>query len=231
MSSYAEIDGQELIEENERLKASSEYQVAPQTEKIIHRIVRTEYFRDTIYHFSKRAYSIASKAAVIFLAIFVLFSTTMVASANFRSIIYRLIFTHEPRYTLIMIDSAADLEFVGNEVYTWDNAFAPTMMPPGYVVSDVITLTDVMLVTYTNDDGGYIDFWQNSSDADTAIQVDTELAQIVRNVLINDSEGLAVSKDGVNTVAWRVGNVILLLESNESLDMLITIAEGVILLR
>ena len=229
MSSYAEIEGQKLLEKNEHLKAS--HRDTSQIEKNIRRIVRKELLRSSARDFGKRFYSAASKVSIIFLAIFITFSFTMVASASFRSIIYRLVFTHEPRYTLIEIYNGPEFEFVGTEAYTWDNAFAPTVMPQGYTVSDVMVFMGSAIVTYTNDSGGYIYFIQNYGYAGGTLLVDTERAQVVQPVLINGSEGLAVSKDGVNSVVWRIGNVILHLESNENLDVLIEIARGVRLLQ
>jgi len=91
MSSYAEIDGQEALEENERLKESPLFKPVPESEKNIRRTVQREMLRNTVYHFGKGFYSVANKAAMLFLVVTILFSTTMLASANFRSAVYKLV--------------------------------------------------------------------------------------------------------------------------------------------
>ena len=108
-----------------------------------------------------------------------------------------LVFTYETKYTLVELDSRTALEFVDSEIYTWERAFAPTMIPQGYAVSDVANMTGFHLVLYTNDDDGYIEFFQSNSDSEGTIQIDTENAQLAQNVFINDSEGILTSKNGV----------------------------------
>ena len=230
MSSYAEIDGQELMEDNKRLKILPQFQITPKAESNIRRIAWGHMLRKSVHHFNKGFYAITNKVAMVFLVISMIFATTLMVSAEFRGAIYKLVFTYEKQYTLIELDSRTALAFVGSEVYTWNHAFAPTMMPKGYEVSDVVSLTDFSLVTYIND-GKYIDFYQSNSDSDTAIQVDTEDAQLARAVLINDSEGLLVSKDGTNTLVWRVGKTFLSLESDDDTETLISIAKGIKLLK
>lgn len=231
MSSYAEIHGEELLKENERLKKLPEFQVPSNIEAIIQRDLRKHDFRKSVNLVLRKSYKVANKVAMIFLMISVIFATTMVVSAEFRRAIYKLVFTYEKQYTLIQLDNATSLEFVGSEVYTWEHAFAPTMLPQGYKVVDAIILEDLCLVNYIKDDGRYLDFLQNSNVSETAIQIDTENAQLVQTILINDSEGILVSKDDVNTIIWRVGNVILRITSDEDTDTIISVARNVKLLK
>ena len=231
MSSYAEIDGQEALQENERLKKSPQFKSVSKAEKNIRRIVQREMLQNTVYHFGKSVYSVANKVALLFLAITIIFSTAMFVSASFRNAIYKLVFTYEKQYTLIELDSRTALKFVDSEIYTWEHAFAPTMMPQGYAVSDVASMTGFHLVLYTNDKGEYIEFFQSNSGSNGAIQIDTENAQLVQNVFINDSEGILTSKNGVNTLIWRIGNVFLRLESNADTETLISIAKSIKLLK
>jgi hypothetical protein len=227
LSSYAEIDGQESLQENERLKQTPQFSTTQEDKKRIRRAVERELGRKSFKKVTRRIYNVTSHVAVVFLAAAILFSSTMVASAEFRNAVYKMVFTHEQRYTLIELDSRTDLEFADSEVYTWEHAYAPTVMPAGYAVSDVLGTTLTHSVIYTNAEGGEIVFFQSDSKAQGTMQIDTENAQLVQNVLINDSEALLVNKNGRNTLVWRIGRSMLSLASGEDNETLMAIAKGI----
>ena len=227
LSSLAEIEGRELLAENERLKATPEYAVTPEDKKKIRRTVERELRRKSFKKVTGKVYRVTSHVAVVFLAVSILFSSTMIVSAEFRNAIYKMVFTTEPRYTLIELDSRTDMEFVDSEVYTWEHAFAPTVMPSGYSVEEVLETSITHNVIYTNPNGGKITFFQNSGKGKSTMQIDTENAQLVQNVFVNDSEALLVSKNGLQQLVWRVGGSMLHLASTESTDTLLAIAKGI----
>ena len=227
LSSLAEIEGRELLAENERLKATPQFKTTPEIEKRIRRTVEQGLRRKSFKKVMGGMYRATSHVAVIFMAVSILFSSTMIASAEFRGAVYKMVFTTEPRYTLIELDSRTEMEFVDSEVYTWEHAFAPTVMPSGYSVSEVLDSSAFHLVIYTHADGGEIKFFQSSSTAETTMQIDTENAQLIQNVFINDSEGLLVSKNELNQLVWRLGGSMLRLSSKENADTLLAIAKGI----
>jgi hypothetical protein len=227
LSSLAEIEGEELLIENEHLKQTPQYSTTQEDKNRIRRTVERELRRKSFKKVTGRVYRVTSHVAVVFLAVTMLFSSTMIASAEFRNAVYKMIFTAEPRYTLIELDSRTDMEFVGGEAYTWEHAFAPTVMPQGYSVSEVLETSITHNVIYKNADGGEIIFFQSDGKGQVSMQVDTENAQLVQNVFINDSEALLVSKNGLNQLVWRMGGSMLHLASNESTDTLIAIAKGI----
>jgi hypothetical protein len=227
LSSLAEIEGQELLDENERLKSLPQFEVTPDIQKGIHQTVQREFLRKSLHRASQGIYKVVNRVAVVFLAVTILFSSTMIASADFRDAIYKLMFTHAQRYTQIELDNRTDLEFVDSDIYTWDHAFAPTVMPQGYVVEDVLDSTLIHVVIYTHENGGEIKFLQNDGRGESTLRVDSEDAQLVQTVFINDSEGILVNKDGLNTLVWRIGDSILSLASNENNETLMDIAKGI----
>jgi hypothetical protein len=227
LSSLAEIEGAALLADNERLKAAPQFRTTQEDKKRIRRTVERELRRKSFKKVTRRIYNVTSHVAVVFMAAAILFSSTMVASAEFRNAVYKMVFTHEQRYTLIELDERTDLEFVDSEVYTWEHAYAPTVMPQGYTVSDVLGTTLTHSVIYTNASGGEIVFFQSDSKAQGTMQIDTENAQLVQNVLINDSEALLVNKNGRNTLVWRIGRSMLSLSSGEDNETLMAIAKGI----
>ncbi len=78
LSSYAELDGQESLEENERLKNMPEYAVTPEVEKKIRHTVDRALRRKSFKKVMGGMYRITSHVAVVFLAVTILFSTTMI---------------------------------------------------------------------------------------------------------------------------------------------------------
>jgi hypothetical protein len=228
MSSYAGKQGKRLLDENEKLKRTPQFQTTTQAKERIRRTIQKEHFRKTMSRTAKGIYKVASKVAVFFLVFTIAFGTTLVASANAREALYKLVFTYEKRYTLVELDTNTDSAFLDSEIYTWNHAYAPTMMPPGYVVSDVLSTSDSNIVLYTAAGGKYIEFRQSSGTADDdKLRVDTENAQSIDTVYLLDSEGILVSKDGRNTLVWRMGDSMLILSSNESREEIIEIAQAI----
>ena len=231
MSSYAEIEGREMLKENDCLTKLPEHQITPEIEHEVRKIIFREKRRKFSHNFEKSVYLAVNRVAIIFLLVGVAFIATSVASAEFREAIYKLIFTYEKQYTLVEIENQTSSTFIGSEFYTWQHAYAPTFMPYGYTVSDVVNMSDMNQVVYTNSDGGYIDIHQISSNAGAGIQLDTEQAQVAKRVMINDSDGFLVSKNGINSLSWSIGNTLISIESTEESDVLIKIAQGIMLLK
>jgi beta-lactamase regulating signal transducer with metallopeptidase domain len=120
-----------------------------------------------------------------------------------------------------------NFEAVDSETYTWDNAFAPTMMPKGYREDAVLGATITREVIYVNDNGAELIFSQDDDNVSGEISFDTENAQVAESVIINDSEGFLINKDGRNTLIWSIDDKLFYLYSNESSEALIAIAGGV----
>lgn len=231
ISGYMKLHGQKVAEDNERLRQDPQYRLTPESAKRFERTVNRAFRKKAASLALKGVYRVVNKAAMVVLAAVTMFGATMFASAEFRNTIYKLILTQEEKYTLIELDSRTNLEFVGNEAYTWEHAFAPTVMPFGYAASEVFNSSNLHLVIYTRDDGTSIKFFQDNAEAKATMQIDTEGAQLIQSVFIGDSNGMLVSKNGLNTLVWRIGNNLLRLVSAEDSSVLMTIANGIMLLK
>lgn len=228
LSSLLEIEGEKLLAENEILKNDPRFQLSPEVDKKIQRaLIRFEY-RNKFSIIGKKARNVVSKVAVIFLAVFIGFSSTFAVSADFRRVIYTLILSYDERYTQIEGNKEYKA-FVDNEAYTWEHTFAPTMVPQGYSVVSVNDNLTMYTVRYENTENLYIEFKQMPGNG--KMKVDTEKAQIVKHTNIGDSEALFVEKDGVIMITWEIGEFLLYVESNDKSDIAINFAENIKLMR
>ena len=174
---------------------------------------------------------VVTRAAVIFLTFFIFLTTAFAASAPVRDAIYKILFSHEDRYTLVQIDPTVSDAFIDADLYTWEHCFAPTYLPKGYGLSEYDDLEGILLIVrYTNGEK-FIQFNQTASGAQGSIDVDSENAQITRSIIINNSEGIYNLKDGKTSIVWQVGGCMLSLLSNEDTEEVIRFAESIQLLR
>lgn len=228
ISSLLEIEGNKLIEENNRLKNDPRFQLSPEIDKKIKQAIRRSESRYKFKKFRKVAGGIVSKVAVVFLAIFVGLTSTMAVSADFRKIIYNLILSYDERYTQVE-RSTEYKEFVDSDVYTWEHIFAPTMLPHGYKLTSVDDNGTIFAVLYENAENLYIEFTQHSSNG--KFRADTENAQKILTTFVGDSEALVVEKDGVIIITWQVGDFLLYIISNDQTDTVLNFAESIKLMR
>jgi nitrate/nitrite-specific signal transduction histidine kinase len=122
----AEKEGNLLFEEIKEL--SKEPDNHPSQEHIkkftkqldthLKKIVRTSRNR----HFSK----ILNKAAVVMLALIVVFSAAMFTVNAFRVRVLNFLISIEPKYTSIQLDDNSDDSNRGQPIVNWTNAYVPT---------------------------------------------------------------------------------------------------------
>lgn len=230
LSSLLEIEGRQLVEENERLKNDPRFQLSPEIDQKIQGALRRTEAKQKLRVVGKRAGALVSKVAVIFFAVFMGISSTMAVSAEFRRVIYNLILSYDERYTQIERNTEYT-EFIDSDAYTWVHIFAPTVMPPEYKLSSISDLETIYTVEYKNNTERFINFAQMLSTGSGMMRVDTEKAQKVNTIFIGDSEALLVEKDGIITITWQSGNFLLSIITNDEIDIAIDVAKNIKLLR
>ena len=230
MSSYAQIHGEKLMSENERLKNNPEFASASNAEEVIDKILKRMRFIKETKLILNRTYRAASVFALVLLTAAVAVTTTAFASEEFRSTLYKLIFSHDQGYTIISLDKSVPLGFVDSEIYTWENAFAPTILPEYYSVDSVSEMTTVARVSYISSDGKYLDFLQSKENEEITIALETDEAEIVQHIFINESDGLLVFRNGMTRIVWRTGNTMFIIETNDDSNIALSVAKGIKLL-
>lgn len=159
-------------------------------EHAVDRAMRQQHWKVVGQKVWRASAKVVTRAAVVFLTFFILLTTAFAASAPVRDSIYKILFSHEDRYTLVQIDPTVSDAFIDADLYTWEHCFAPTYLPEGYGLSEYDDLEGILLIVrYTNGEK-FIQFNQTASGAQGSIDVDSENAQITRSIIINNSEGI-----------------------------------------
>ena len=201
------------------------------TEHAVDRAMRQQHWKAVGQKAWRTSAKVVTRAAVVFLTFFIFLTTVFAASAPVRDAIYKILFSHEDRYTLVQVDPTVSDAFIDADLYTWEHCFAPTYLPEGYGLSEYDDLEGILLIVrYTNGEK-FIQFNQTASGAQGSIDVDSENAQITRSIIINNSEGIYNLKDGKTSIVWQVGGCMLSLLSNEDTEEVIRFAESIQLLR
>lgn len=199
-------------------------------EHAVDRAMRQQHWKAVGQKVWRASAKVVTRAAVVFLTFFIFLTTAFAASAPVRDAIYKILFSHEDRYTLVQVDPTVSNAFIDADLYTWEHCFAPTYLPKGYELAACNDMGNLLVVSYEKD-GKYIDFTQTPADAQSSIHVDSEDAQITRPIMINNSEGIYNLKDGETTIVWQVGGCLIDILSNEDTEEVIKFAESIQVLR
>lgn len=214
---YAAEESEKILSEIENEEPADPKNI----EKIYSKTERRENF-STLWKVSKKLITFA--AMVVFVAV-VSLSSVVVASAEAREAvaeaIYHLVLRKTDRYTEVSIGNSTG--FIDPEIYDWEGAYAPTYIPEGFVFSEKQELTTRAIITYSN---GEKYFSITQSNQTSNLHMDTENAQKIEAIKINDSAGLLVEKNGFSSFAWNDGSNFFWLRGETDSAELIKVAEG-----
>ncbi len=120
-------------------------------------------------------------------------------------------------------EPAEEYEFIDAEVFNWEGAFAPTYIPEGYIFDEKQELTTRAIITYSN---GNSYFTITQSNKTASLHMDTEDADSISEVMINNSQGILVEKDGFSSLAWNVDENFFWVRGEIESAELTKVAEG-----
>ena len=95
-------------------------------EHAVDRAMRQQHWKVVGQKVWRASAKVVTRAAVVFLTFFIFLTTAFAASAPVRDAIYKILFSHEDRYTLVQIDPTVSDAFIDADLYTWEHCFAPT---------------------------------------------------------------------------------------------------------
>lgn len=208
--SYAEQLGQEYLSEIQQLNQSSG-PVPRDALRRLHRAQRRSSFRahsKAVYQASKR---VLQTAAMFVLAILVAFSFTMVTVEAAR----KKVFSFISQWSEDLSSFTAQIQGVGSA----DGPYIPTLarpeksfawlpdsLPEGYVEENrSVVIPGVQeSVIYRRTEAEYIII--ELMNLETPIAIDTEDADQMEKIVINDGDGYLIQKNGYTTVWWNDGN-------------------------
>lgn len=228
LSKYAALKGEEAILLNDRLKEDPAYQQRPEQEKRILAELRKSGRKVTYANVRRSIYKASTRVALVFLCIFIAFSSTMFVSADFRKTVetvYRLLFNESERYTTLEANPATSGYFVDPELYPRAGSFIPTYIPAGYEYAFSTETDSPFAIQYDNKaDGKSILYTQN--DASSGVRIDSEDAE-VQVIQIGESDAFLSVKNEYVILTWIIGDVFLSVETELSVDETIKIAEAI----
>lgn len=225
-SSYAEIEGERLLRELEECRSLPQYQLTPREEKKLNRVINRCRIRRTMRGMGKSGLRVVRGLSMVFLAASIAVGSSMVASASFRDVIYRLIFRNDPQYTLVRISTEMEDTPV-DEIYNWEGAYAPYRLPKGYHYVETIDLNMHKKVAYQNELGNKISFLQSLVQENATYQVDTENAEIIQQIVIQGEDALLSVKSGRVSISWKIDDTILCIVTEEPIETAIAVAQNV----
>lgn len=223
MAIYVENESKQILAE---IKAEKENNNVPVDTKAIEKLYDKKERRENLsilWKYSKKVVSFA--AMIVFVAIISL-SSAVVTFADVRENIakylyYYLTFENYDEYAEIGIGEKSG--FINPEIYTWDNAYALTYIPNGFVLGSFNDLGTSQYINYSQGNK-VISFIQS---IETTSFTDAENADSIKNVIINDSEGILILKDDWSCLSWSIGNKLLQISGTISEEEIIKMAEGV----
>lgn len=218
MALYAAEESEKILSEIENEKPADPKNI----EKIYSKTERRENL-SVFWKVSKKLITVA--AMVVFVAVISL-SSVVVASAEAREAvaeaIYHLVLEEHEEYTRVSIGESTD--FIDPEIYTWDDAYAPTYIPDGYCFEDILDLINQQIVFYKSGDN-YFNFKQ-AKGAGFSYQ-NTENAELTKTISIGESEGFLIVNNGISTVTWSIDDTLLSVSGTAPTEEIIKIAEGI----
>lgn len=224
-----EIEGQKLLQESSELNVAEETQPTEKTWNTVKRNLWRQKQKNRISKATKVIRPVFVRAAVFFFALFLGTGSILVASADAREVLYRLLFSEYERY--IEIDPAPVISetFVDLEEYQAAGAaFGPTYVPEGIVLTEIDSGTYITMCAYdTPEMDCFLTFTITEMTENASYRIDSEDADRVEYMAIGESEGLLIVKGDFTGITWYVGDILLDVISNLPTEEVIKFAQGI----
>lgn len=227
-----EIEGQKLLLESAKLNEVKEIQPTEKTWNTVKRALWKQKQKNRVSKAAKVICPVFVRAAVFFFALFLGTGSILVASADAREVLYRLLFSEYERYIEIDPDPVINEAFVDLEEYQAAGAaFGPTYVPEGAELIEVSSVPYVTSALYekesNNDDYIFMVFSITEMTEGATYRVDSEDADRIEYMTIGESEGLLIVKDDFTGITWYVGDTLLDVISNLPTEEVIKFAQGI----
>jgi hypothetical protein len=226
MHELAEHEGELYLKESKALRDSREAGPSPEAlEKFSKRLdaeLKKQRAKTRQLYFPKAM----NVAAVAMLAVIIVFFAAMTTVQAFRTRVMNLWLDVRPEYTSFRLRGSTDAND-SSIVVNWTNAYVPTYIPEGFIVSTWSYSKAYKRITFENSqDRTSFTLYLELDESDNPV-IDTEDASRFEPILINGKDGMLVVKNDVVTIVWEMDSLLFVLQARTSVDMAIRIAEGV----
>ena len=224
MYDAAEKEGKQLLFENEQLKNDPEYSPTQKTIQSFRKILDS---RTKKYKIRKKNSAILLKgSAVAVFSVIILFSTLMVTVQAFRVEVLNLLIDIQPEYTSFQLKGDGKSSGGVDKAINWTDSYVPSYIPEGFSVSDISSNESLKRIVYENEKKDSVIMYMELSSSNN-LALDTENASLMKTVSINGHDGTLVVKEPMCSVVWEMDNKMFLVQTQESIDETMKIAEGV----
>lgn len=216
MALYAEEKSEKILSEIEDEEPADPKKI----EKIYSKTERRENL-SVFWKISKKLITVA--AMVVFVAV-ISISSVVVASANARTAVaetlYKMLYETTEHYTEINSEDPLTYDKNRDEMV---GKYVPTYIPEGFEMTEKYDIPGQYIAVYSKGEKSII-FMQTSPGS---YRVDSENAQVMQDIIINDSEALLIVKDGLTTVCLNGEKIMLLIMGDTDTYTTLEFAEGI----
>lgn len=198
---------------------------APPQEKVdqLHRAIKRQERHESFRDIQKAIVPVVTKVAVVFLIFFLGFSTVLITSADAREFFYQLVFTVHDRYSEVVVsddDNSGDEE---NPIYTLN------YIPDGLELEEKIESEGKTIYNYSdsNENSLIITITNIDFKNQNIFRFDTEDADYIETININQSIGLKIVKQGKIQIVWQNEKTYFVIVSDLESEDVIQIANGI----
>lgn len=223
MEAVAEQEGAAALEENERLKNSSAFEIPPEVTKKNIAFINRYFIRRDMIQFGHGTKRILNKVAMVALISALLFTTAFAASTTFRA--------NTLNFVMEVFAEGTSISFPQWSEYSMFNSpeFTVNWVPDGFNIAEKGASGTDIWIDYSDALGNYI-FVDCLRLSNGTINIDTEDAS-VEHTKINGYAAMIITKEIRDQVVLidEVRHIIVTVESETvSTDILCKIAEEII---
>lgn len=227
-----EIEGQKLLQENELLLAEDAPLPTTVTEQMLDRHLWVQRQKE---RFAKAGHFLRPhfvRAAVLFFAVCLGSGSVIVASADVRKALYKIVYDRTARYIEITQPPVLDDSFKDLDRYKEAGSpYGVTYVPEGVSLTDAWPSGDGAVFGYNSP--GDSDKWETIAfivshpTGNGSYRIDSENADRIEEFIIGDSVGLLIVKGDFTTITWFEGGTLLDVYSNLPTEEVIKFAMGI----
>ncbi len=224
MHDASEKQGQLFLEEKEKLKDDPEYCPSQEAVQKFSRQLDARLKKTKAYSSRQHYWPALNRVAIAMFIILAILGTTVVTVEAVRIKALNFLMEIQKEYTSFELkDSVSQSPEEFNN--SWQKAYAPTYIPPGYEVSAVSSGELSKSIEFQNPQGSIITFLELGQGNKAAL--DTENASAFKKIDINGYEGRLVVKNSLVTVIWSIDDRMFMIRGEMDEETAVKMAEGV----
>lgn len=206
MHDVAEEEGAALIKENQCLQNDPEAAVPEAIDRRCRKTIRKAVTKGKSRRTRRTALRVLNKVAVAAMLAILLFTAALAASPSLRAKTLNLLIEVSERATRLTMESDGEEVPSVEHVESSENplvffGYQIPELPDGFEMIQQDGISTAKWIEYMDTNGNRIRIYIDIR-ATAALHVDTENAQSVEEVQIQDYEGIFVEKDGHTTITW-----------------------------